>query len=210
MHSLRRRPRLRFRSRPLARLRCVFQVGCQTATTMPGHPHGPYRLCPYCGSDLEDAEVAGATRRRCPSCRFVHFKNPGIGAAVVVRNDAGEILLVQRSANSTKPGLWCIPAGYVDDGEGIREAAVRELAEETGLIATAGRVLQVETNRHDPDRTTIGTWFEGLDVSGEPTPGDDAVAAGFFSFDALPEMAFETDIALIERLRSEDQRSASG
>lgn len=174
---------------------------------MPSHPHGPYRLCPYCGSDLEDAHVAGATRRRCPACGFVHFKNPGVGAAVVVRNEAGEILLVQRSGTSTQPGLWCIPAGYVDDGEGVRAAAVRELAEETGLVATAGRVLQVATNRHDPERTTVGTWFEGLDVSGVPVAGDDAVAVGFFPLDDLPPMAFDTDVGLIERLRSEGQSS---
>lgn len=140
----------------------------------------------------------------------MHFKNPGIGAAIVVRNEADEILLVQRSANSTKPGKWCIPAGYVDDGEDIREAAARELAEETGLTATAGRVLQVETNRHDPDRTTIGTWFEGEGVSGLPVAGDDAVDVAFFALEELPEMAFETDVRLIETLRSQSQSGDAG
>ena len=169
---------------------------------MPRHPHGPYRLCPYCGTDLVDAPVAGAVRKRCPSCGFVHFRNPGIGAAIVVLDDNGRILLVQRSAHSTKPGLWCIPAGYVDDGEGVREAAARELYEETGLTARAGRVLQVATNRHEPDRTTVGTWFEGHDVAGTPQAGDDAVDVGYFSLDDLPPLAFETDAALIDELRN--------
>ena len=169
---------------------------------MPSHPHGPYRLCPYCGADLAEAVVHGTARRRCPSCGFVHFRNPGVGAAVVVRNEAGHILLVQRSENSTKPFQWCIPAGYVDDGEGVREAAARELYEETGLTAKAGRILQVETNRHDPNRMTVGTWFEGLDVEGTPEAGDDAIAVGFFPLDELPDMAFETDVMLIDRLRA--------
>lgn len=170
---------------------------------MPSHPHGPYRLCPYCGTTLEDGAVAGASRRRCPSCGFVHFKNPGVGAAIVVRNAEGHILLVKRSRNSTKPGLWCIPAGYVDDGEDVRGAAARELAEETGLSAKPGRVLQVETNRHEPARTTVGIWFEGESVSGRLEAGDDAVAVGYFPLDSLPEMAFETDVRLIEQLRAE-------
>lgn len=174
-----------------------------TFPPMPAHPHGPYQWCPYCRTGLVDADVAGTVRRRCPECGFIHFRNPGVGAAIVVRNGAGEILLVRRSANSTQPGKWCIPAGYVDDGEGVRQAAERELTEETGLSARAGRVLQVATNRHDPDRLTIGTWFEGLDVSGRPVAGDDAIDVGWFALDDLPDMAFDTDVALIERLHRE-------
>lgn len=153
--------------------------------------------------------VRGSVRRRCPACGFVHFKNPGVGAAIVVRNAEGEILLVRRSAASTKPGMWCIPAGYVDDGEDIREAAARELAEETNLVARAGRVLQVATNRHDPERTTVGVWFEGLEVSGTPRAGDDAVEVGYFGLNDLPPMAFETDLALLRSFEATDQADES-
>ncbi len=129
---------------------------------------------------------------------------------MVVLNERGEILLVKRSRNSTKPGLWCIPAGFVDDGEDVREAAARELAEETGLTAIAGRILQVETNRHDPDRITVGLWFEGIDVTGHPVAGDDAVDVGFYPLDRLPDMAFETDVQLIRQLRAQAEVSAEG
>ncbi len=102
------------------------------------HTHdwpGEFTFCPKCATPLADTVVSGKTRKRCPQCGYVHFRNPGVGAAVVVWDDKGRLLLIKRAKGATKPGLWAIPAGYVDYGEDVREAAARELAEETGLVA---------------------------------------------------------------------------
>jgi 8-oxo-dGTP diphosphatase len=133
----------------------------------------------------------------CLACGWVHFRNPAVGAAVLVRDEAGRALLVRRAEGSTKAGLWCIPAGYVDYGEDIRSAAAREVSEEAGLVVEVGEVLQVASNFHDPAKLSVGVWFSGRVTGGELRPGDDADDAGWFQMDELPELAFETDRRLL-------------
>lgn len=167
------------------------------------HKHewpGEFTYCPHCATVLEDATVGGALRKRCPQCGFVHFRNPGVGAAVVIRDNAGRLLLIKRAKGATKPGLWAIPAGYVDYGEDVRSAAARELEEETGLIAEIGDVVWVASNFHDPYKLTVGIWFAGTVIGGALRAGDDAEAAEFFATDDLPPLAFDTDIAYLRSL----------
>lgn len=167
---------------------------------------GEYTYCPMCATELESTVVSRRTRRRCPNCDFVHWRNPGVGAAVVVRDDAGRLLLIRRGPEATRSGLWAIPAGFVDYGEEVKAAAARELLEETGLIAEVADVVFVASNFHDPAKLTVGVWFAGTVVGGELEAGDDADDAGFFALDDLPPLAFETDAALIERLRADERR----
>ena len=170
------------------------------------HPHewpGEYTYCPNCATELETVEIYDHLRRRCPSCGFVHWRNPGVGAAVVVFDDDGRVLMVRRGPGSTRPGYWSIPAGFVDYGEEIRTAAARELSEETGLEAEVGDVMFVASNFHDPSKLTVGVWFAGVVTGGVLKAGDDADAVGWFALDDLPPLAFETDAALFERLRDE-------
>jgi ADP-ribose pyrophosphatase YjhB (NUDIX family) len=119
---------------------------------------------------------------------------------VVVWDEAGRLLLVKRAPGATRAGLWSIPAGYVDYGEGVREAAGRELTEETGLEADVGEAVWVASNFHDPAKLTVGIWFAGTITGGELSAGDDAEEAAFFAIDDLPPLAFETDIAYLRSL----------
>ena len=158
---------------------------------------GEFTFCPRCGSRLERRHVDGRERAACPTCAYVHFRNPAVGAAAVVV-DAGRMLLVRRSPRVSRSGLWSIPAGFVEYGEDVREAAARELREETGLEATIGDVLQVASNFHDPEKLTVGIWFEAVVTGGDLAAGDDADDVGYFS--EIPPLAFETDRPLLERL----------
>lgn len=136
----------------------------------------------------------------CPRCSYVHFRDPGVGAAVLLEDEAGRVLLVKRGRGATKPGLWCVPCGFVDYGEEIREAAAREVREETGLDVEVGEPIFVASNFHDPEKLTVGIWFDGRILSGVARAGDDAVEVGWFRPDDLPVLAFETDAELF-RLR---------
>ena len=100
----------------------------------------------------------------------------------------------------TREGYWAVPAGFVHYGEEIREAAARELEEETGLIADVGDVVWVASNFHDPAKLTVGIWFAGTVTGGTLEAGDDADEAGFFDLDDLPPLAFSTDFAYFQSL----------
>ncbi|MDX1690113.1 MAG: NUDIX hydrolase [Acidimicrobiia bacterium] len=162
---------------------------------------GEFSFCPMCGSDLDRVVRGGARRQACEQCGYVHFRNPGVGAAVVLR-DGSTVLLVRRGPGTTQEGRWSIPAGFVDYGEDVRLAAARELKEETGLVAEVGEVVHVASNFHDPAKLTVGVWFSGRRVGGELRAGDDADRVGWFDLHDLPPLAFPTDAELLRRLRS--------
>jgi ADP-ribose pyrophosphatase YjhB (NUDIX family) len=165
-------------------------------------PGDDWQWCPRCREPLTRTTRGDRPRPTCPACGFIHFANPGVGAAVVVRNPAGRVLLVQRAAGHFGAGRWCFPCGYVDWGEDVRAAALRETREEAGVDVVLGEVLQVTSNFHEPDRPTIGVWFAATlsDPAATPVAGDDAVAAGWFDPDAPPPLAFPTDVELLVRL----------
>ncbi len=162
---------------------------------------GEYTYCPHCATKLEPTVIQGTDRPRCPACGFIHWRNPGVGAAVVVFDEEDRLLMVRRGPRATRAGYWSIPAGFVDYGEEIRSAAGRELEEETGLVAEVGDVVFVASNFHDPAKLTVGIWFAGTVTGGTLRAGDDADDVGWFKLDDLPPLAFDTDEEFISRLR---------
>jgi len=169
------------------------------------HTHWPgeFTYCPHCRAKLESKPIGPAMRMACPECDFVHFRNPALGAAVVIRDEMGRLLMVKRGGTVTRSGYWSLPAGYVDYGEEVRTAAARELREETGLEAAIGEAVFVATNFHDSEKVSVCIWFEGTVTGGALEAGDDAVEAAFFPLDDLPDLAFETDRELIDRFLAE-------
>jgi 8-oxo-dGTP diphosphatase len=101
------------------------------------------RFCPLCGATLARAPVPPDQREQsvCPSCEFVFYLNPKVVAGTIPEQD-GRLLLTRRSINPGR-GLWTFPGGFVDFGETVTDAAVRETLEETGLSVDLTGLLNV-------------------------------------------------------------------
>ena len=112
----------------------------------------------------------------------------------------GDSILLGRRTGGPWSGRWCIPCGHVDWGEDIREAARREMKEETGLIVEIGEVCAVHSNFHDRSHLTVGVWFHGRPVGGVLEAGDDLDRVGYFALRAPPPLAFPTDVTVIADL----------
>jgi ADP-ribose pyrophosphatase YjhB (NUDIX family) len=103
------------------------------------------RFCPLCGGTLAREPVPPDYREHavCSQCRFVFYLNPKVVAGTIPERD-GRILLTRRSIAPGR-GLWTFPGGFVDFGESVTDAAIRETYEETGLRVDLTGLLGVYT-----------------------------------------------------------------
>lgn len=101
------------------------------------------RFCPLCAASLVREAVPPDQREQavCPRCRFIFFLNPKLVAGTIPERDGG-ILLTRRTINPGR-GLWTFPGGFVDFGETVTDAALRETYEETGLTVELIGLLNV-------------------------------------------------------------------
>lgn len=160
-------------------------------------------FCPDCGSHLAEVERSGRRRKVCPDCGYIEYRNPAVGVAVVVRDEAGRVLLGKR-ATGDYAGLWCIPCGYVEWDEDVREAARREFEEETGVQVEVGGVVAVHSNFHNRDKQTVGIWFEGHPTGGTLHPVDgELTELAWFAPGEPPELAFPTDGLVLRDLAAQ-------
>lgn len=126
----------------------------------------------------------------------MEYKNPKPTVDVIIEIDDG-VVLIRRS---NPPEGWAIPGGFVDDGEPVEAAAVREMKEETDLDVELTDLLYVYSDpRRDPRHHTLTTVFIGRVREGSLAAGDDAADAQVFGEGALPEkIAFDHRVVLAD------------
>jgi ADP-ribose pyrophosphatase YjhB (NUDIX family) len=132
---------------------------------------------------------------QCPQCgtKIKEYKNPFPTVDIIIEVEAGGvekgIVLIKRK---NEPLGWAIPGGFVDYGESLEEAAVREAKEETGLCVHLIRQFHTYSDpNRDPRFHSISTVYIAR-AQGTPEARDDAGEVGIFGRRNLPEgIAFD-------------------
>lgn len=138
--------------------------------------------CPTCGGGLATRRVEGRERAYCGACERPVYRNskPAAGVAVV---DGPQALLVRRT-NPPAVGSWSVPAGFLEHDEPPRAGAVRELEEETGVVADPGSLVLSATTFVEraagPNVLVVVYAAPRAAAAGDPKPGSDAGAARFW------------------------------
>jgi len=143
-----------------------------------------YRYCPRCSAELIRKKVDHRTRKVCPVCNFVIYRNPAPASAVIITED-NKILLVKKKCHPFK-GDWSLPAGFIEYDESPEECAIRETKEETNLDVRLTKLFNVYSGSDDPRTKAILIVYLAQVISGNLKPGDDAAEAFYFSFDKIP------------------------
>jgi 8-oxo-dGTP diphosphatase len=123
------------------------------------------------------------------------YKSPKLTADGAIIKE-GKILLIERK-NEPFKGKWALPGGFVEYGEKVEDAVVREVSEETGLDTKIIDIVGVYSDPTRDPRGHIVTVVYLLDIlDGEIKGSDDAADAKFFDLNDLPELAFDHNIIL--------------
>ena len=154
--------------------------------------------CQRCGQPTHVALHDGRMRPVCTGCGAVTYLDPKLAVAVLVIED-DRVLLGKRADHTRVPGKWSFPAGFVERGEVVEAAAIRETLEETGLTVTLGPILSLLST---PSETVALAVYAASSFLGTPAPGDDLVELQWWPLSALPELAFDHDTDIMELWRA--------
>lgn len=143
-----------------------------------------YRYCPACATPLVGRVVKSGEPERptCPACGFVYYANPKLAVGTIIRTDDGRLVLVRRAIEPGY-GRWVFPGGFVDRGEPLAAAAVRETREECGLDVRLDGLVNVYSY---PGRDAVIVVYAASRVGGELRPDEESFEVALFAVDEIP------------------------
>jgi 8-oxo-dGTP diphosphatase len=151
-------------------------------------------------------EIMSFETLTCPSCGSLvkRYRNPFPTVDIIIELLDGIVLIERKNP----PHGWALPGGFVDYGESLEAAAVREAREETSLEVHNLRLLGCYSDPGRDNRMhTISTVYIAAGC-GQPQAADDAADVGIFQLKSLPEplcfdhAAILEDYAALRRARS--------
>ena len=145
------------------------------------------RFCPRCGND---ATVAFPRSITCSSCGYGAFYNPKPVACAIPTTHEDEVILLRRGFEPNR-GLWSMPGGFVDLGESVEDAAVRETKEELNLGIAITELVGVYSR--STDRVVVVVY--AARAEGTPTATEEALEVRAFQPTTIPwdQLAFWSD-----------------
>ncbi|HUN75184.1 MAG TPA: NUDIX hydrolase [Steroidobacteraceae bacterium] len=101
------------------------------------------KFCPQCGGNVSLRTPPGdhLPRHVCDACGVVHYQNPRLVVGCVPEH-AGRILICKRAIEPRR-GYWTVPAGFMENGETLQQAAARESREEARVEVEIGSLLSI-------------------------------------------------------------------
>ncbi len=154
-------------------------------------------FCHYCGGSVIREYEEGIERDFCTACRTFFYENPLPVVSVILAKDR-EIVLVKRGRRPYR-SRWCLPTGFVESGESIETAALRELEEEAGIRGRIVGLVDVDSGKNSFYGDLIFLTFEAEADGGLLRSGGDTVAARYFPLGELPRLAFPANNRAVER-----------
>ena len=155
------------------------------------HGHIEYRFCPRCGGDLEKRLLKATEPKRlvCLNCSFIFYQDPKVVAGTIFTLEE-KIVLLKRGVEPAM-GKWVFPGGYVDRGESVQEAAIRETKEESQMDVKLGPLLNVYSYPRSPNVIVV---YTAQVVGGALAAADESVEAGVFAPPEIPwnDLAFDS------------------
>ena len=159
------------------------------------HPHDDshaYRFCPRCGGALERRvlKVTEPERLVCTVCGFVFYIDPKIAVGTIIATAQNRLVLVKRAIDPGY-GKWVFPGGYVDRGETLVAAAVREAREECGLDIRLDGLVNIYSY---PGRASVIVVYAATAMGGSLCIDDECLETAEFDAHALPwdKLAFRS------------------
>jgi ADP-ribose pyrophosphatase YjhB (NUDIX family) len=155
-----------------------------------------FRFCPICGGLLEARNLKEGEPPRlvCTQCEFVFYLDPKVAACAICMIDGGIVLL--RRGIEPSYGKWVFPGGFVDRGEPVAQAAVRETLEEVNLDIRLTGILDAYSF---PGSEVVVVVYAAEVVGGDLRAQDESLEVRTFPPEALPwdELAFESTRAAL-------------
>jgi 8-oxo-dGTP diphosphatase len=151
-----------------------------------------FRFCPRCGGALERRLLKSTEPERlvCAACGFVFYLDPKIAVGTIIRTDADRLVLVRRAIEPGY-GKWVFPGGYVDRGEPLTHAALREAREECGLDVRIDGLVNIYSY---PGRTPVIVVYAATAVGGTLCADDECLETAEFASGIIPwhDLAFRS------------------
>ena len=145
---------------------------------------GPYRFCVACGGSLELRTLKDSEPQRlvCTACSFVFYLDPKVAVGTIIRAGDSRLVLVRRAIEPGY-GLWVFPGGYVDRGEELTAAAIREAREECGLDVQLDGLINIYSYAGRPMVIVV---YAASILGGELCSDDECLETAVFDRESLP------------------------
>jgi 8-oxo-dGTP diphosphatase len=162
-------------------------------TTLDPHDDShAYQFCPRCSAPLERRRLKPTEPERpvCTRCGFVFYLDPKVAVGTIIQTQGNRLVLVRRAIEPGY-GKWVFPGGWVDRGEPLTSAALREAREECGLDVRLDGLVNVYSY---PGRAPVIIVFAATAIGGTLSVDDECLESAEVDSAAIPwnDLAFRS------------------